>query len=72
VGAGSHPDREPGATSFEGRALRRVLEEIDDIAEATLGSITLATMQRLVEEQRRERPEEPREGVARAAGQRRR
>jgi len=72
VGAGDHAEREPGAASSEGRALGRVVEEIDDIAEATLGSITLATMQKLVEDERRERPKEPQEGVARAAGQRRR
>jgi Rrf2 family nitric oxide-sensitive transcriptional repressor len=32
----------------EGRALGRVIAEIDDIARATLGSITLATMRKLV------------------------
>ncbi|HEY6003680.1 MAG TPA: Rrf2 family transcriptional regulator [Anaeromyxobacter sp.] len=69
VGGGARADREPGAESSEGRALQRVMDEIDDIAGATLGSITLATMQKLVEEQRRERPAE---GVAHAAGQRRR
>jgi Rrf2 family protein len=69
VGAGARADREPGAESSEGRALQRVMDEIDDIAGATLGSITLATMQKLVEEQRRDRPAE---GVAHAAGQRRR
>lgn len=35
----------------EGRALRTVLSEVDDIARATLGSITLATMLKLVERQ---------------------
>jgi len=35
----------------EGRALREVLDEIDDIARATLGSITIATMRKLVERQ---------------------
>lgn len=33
----------------EGQALRQVLREVDDIARATLGSITLATMRKLVE-----------------------
>jgi Rrf2 family protein len=33
----------------EGRALREVLAEVDDIARATLGSITLATMLKLVD-----------------------
>jgi Rrf2 family protein len=41
---------EPGAASTEGRALRRVLDEIDDIARATLSSITLATMMKLMQE----------------------
>lgn len=43
---------ETGEGSVEGRALRRVLVEIDDIARATLSSITLATMLKLMEEQR--------------------
>jgi Rrf2 family transcriptional regulator, nitric oxide-sensitive transcriptional repressor len=34
------------------RALRELLGEIDDIARATLGSVTLATMLKLVERQR--------------------
>jgi Rrf2 family protein len=45
------PDDEdlgPGAATDEGRALREVLGEIDDIARATLGSITIATMLNLV------------------------
>jgi Rrf2 family protein len=33
----------------EDQALRQVLSEIDDIARATLGSITIATMHKLVE-----------------------
>jgi len=33
----------------EGMALRQVLSEIDDIARATLGSITIATMRKLVD-----------------------
>jgi Rrf2 family protein len=36
----------------EGRALAEVLGEIDDIARATLGSITIATMLNLVERRR--------------------
>ena len=46
----------PGKTTDEGRALRDVLGEIDDIARATLGSITIATMLKLVERQRSGRP----------------
>jgi Rrf2 family protein len=43
---GAHP---PAADSTaEARALSQVLAEIDDIARATLGSITLATMLKLV------------------------
>src|SRR5215470_17777926 len=38
--------------TVEERALREVLGEIDDIASATLGSITLATMLKLVERHR--------------------
>jgi Rrf2 family protein len=73
VGEGEGGEREPGARTGEGRALRRVLEEIDEIARATLGSITIATMLRLVEsEQRRAQAEPAREALAHAAGQRRR
>lgn len=39
----------------EGRALARVLAEIDDIARATFGSITIATMLKLVGERRANR-----------------
>ena len=44
-------ESENGATdsTAEGEALRRVLSEIDDIAHATLGSITIDTMRKLVE-----------------------
>ncbi len=73
VGQGEAGDRGPGARTGEGRALRRVLEEIDEIARATVGSVTIATMLRLVaEEQRRAEGQPPREPVAQAAGQRRR
>ena len=41
-----------GKDGAEERALRQVLGEIDDIAGATLGSITLATMLKLVERHR--------------------
>jgi Rrf2 family protein len=50
VGRGGRPADEPGAASEEGGALRRVLDEIDDIARATLSSITLATMLKLMRE----------------------
>ena len=45
---GSDPNGGCEATA-EGQALRQVLAEIDDISRATLGSITLATMCKLVE-----------------------
>ncbi len=54
VGPNDRGSAEPGAESPEGRALRRVLDEIDDIARATLGSITLATMLKLMAEPARE------------------
>jgi Rrf2 family protein len=41
---GSNSRHEVGDRTDEGRALRRVLGEIDDITRATLGSITIATM----------------------------
>ncbi|HXY90281.1 MAG TPA: Rrf2 family transcriptional regulator [Xanthobacteraceae bacterium] len=42
----------PGYGTNEGRALREVLGEIDGIAQATLGSITIATMLKLVDRHR--------------------
>jgi Rrf2 family protein len=43
---------DPGEVTGEGQALREVLGEIDDIARATLGSITIATMLKLVDRRR--------------------
>lgn len=40
------------STTPEDQTLREVLSEIDDIARATLGSITIATMRKLVERRR--------------------
>jgi Rrf2 family protein len=52
---GPDPDhRDTGEATPVGRALGAVLSEIDEIARATFRSITLATMQRLIERQRRE------------------
>jgi len=45
----AEPDADGADTAPEDRALRQVLNEIDDIARATLGSITIATMHKLVE-----------------------
>jgi Rrf2 family transcriptional regulator, nitric oxide-sensitive transcriptional repressor len=50
-GAGSsegHAAGVPGKATDEGRALAGILREIDEIARATLGSITIATMLKLV------------------------
>ncbi|HET6803211.1 MAG: Rrf2 family transcriptional regulator [Betaproteobacteria bacterium] len=52
--ASSAPRRERGETTPVGLALGVVQSEIDAIARATWGSITLATMLRLVERQRLE------------------
>jgi Rrf2 family protein len=41
---------EPAAAPEEGHALQRVFDEIDDIARATLRSISLATMLKLMQE----------------------
>ena len=48
VGPGPDDEAEPGGRTSEGRALRSVLTEIDDTARATLSSITIATMLKLV------------------------
>jgi Rrf2 family protein len=53
--------REPGEPTPVGKALGAVLSEIDEIAKATLSSITLTTMLRLMERQQRG----PAESVAR-------
>ena len=42
-------DAHLGEGTDEARALHRVLREIDDIARATLGSITIATLRKLLE-----------------------
>jgi DNA-binding IscR family transcriptional regulator len=46
----------PGDTTEEGRAFGQVLDEVDDIARATLGSITIATMLKLIERRRNQAP----------------
>ena len=43
----THPSA--GDSAAEGRALGEVLDEIDDIVRATLGSITIATMLKIVD-----------------------
>ena len=42
-------DADPTDATPEGQALREVISEVDDIARATLGSITIATMRKLVD-----------------------
>jgi Rrf2 family protein len=64
VGPNGRAEEEPGSGTAEGGALGRVLGEIDDIARATLSSITLATMLKLVAEADRGAP------AAAAAGER--
>jgi Rrf2 family protein len=71
VGRGGRPADEPGAASEEGGALRRVLDEIDDIARATLSSITLATMLKLMQDKSAS-DEEPTEVAALGRAQRQR
>ena len=51
-GSEDDQDKAGGATD-EGRALRHVLDEIDDISRATFGSITIATMLKLRERHRK-------------------
>lgn len=53
----SSVDRDLAAAdaTAEGRALLDVLSEIDDIASATLGSITIATMRKMVDRRGRNR-----------------
>jgi Rrf2 family protein len=51
LGAGLDDTGGPGEATAEGRALQRVLCEIDDAARATFGSITIATMLKMLERQ---------------------
>ena len=71
VGSNGRGEDEPGATTDEGRALRGVLDEIDDIARATLRLITLATMLKLMAEAAGGGPSAAREPPARPASSRR-
>jgi Rrf2 family protein len=51
---GSH--RDPGDDTAEGQALRTVMEEIDILTEATLSSITVETMLKMIRRTRQETP----------------
>lgn len=53
-------------TTPEAQTLRAVVNEIDDIARATLGSITLATMRKLVDRRSAGAGRRPTAGLARA------
>ncbi len=54
VGSRDDESGKPGETTDEGRALRHILDEINDISRATFGSITIATMLKLLERHRKE------------------
>jgi len=56
LGPGKLETDVPRETTPEAQALHQVLAEIDDIARATLGSITIATMLKLVARHRPDRP----------------
>ena len=49
IGSKNGREREAGDDTAEGQALRTVLEEIDDTAFATLSSITVSTMLKMIE-----------------------
>ena len=52
---GSEEDSgKPGEATDEERVLRHILDEIDDISRATFGSITIATMLKLLERHRKD------------------
>lgn len=61
VGAGADRAGLPPPATHDERALRRVLDEIEETARATVSSITIATMLKLVEQERRD--EEARSAV---------
>ncbi len=54
IGSHSPGGSEPGAETPTGQALEQVLGEIDEIAQATLRSISLDTLFKLIERQRGE------------------
>jgi Rrf2 family protein len=63
-------DDEPGHlgdATDEGRALRQVLDEIDEISRATFGSITIATMLKILERHHRDAPRPPAKNKDRGA-----
>ena len=62
------PDGGAADATPEGQALRQVLSEIDDIARATLGSITIATMRKLVDRHATGNGRQPKAGRQRQRG----
>jgi Rrf2 family protein len=56
LGPATPEEAGPREGSSENRALLEVLREIDDIARATLGSITIVTMHKLAERLRNRKP----------------
>jgi Rrf2 family protein len=52
IGPRTRGSQEPGTDTLHGRALGQVLDEIDDMTRATLGSITLATLLKIGEQKR--------------------
>ena len=64
----AEPNGGAGDATPEGQALRQVLSEIDDIARATLGSITIATMRKLVDRRASGNGREPKTGHQRQRG----
>ena len=68
VGPGAERGSAPAEETYDERALRRVLDEIDETARATLSSITVATMLKLVEQERRD--EEPPRSASRGTARR--
>jgi Rrf2 family nitric oxide-sensitive transcriptional repressor len=62
-------DTTAGDTTPEGQALREVLNEIDDITRATLGSITIATMRKQVDRGKVGRGERPKAARSRRKNQ---
>lgn len=51
LGASDGDSDGPGEGTIEGKVLQMVLCEIDDVARATFGSITIATMLKMLERQ---------------------
>ena len=64
----AEPDGGAGDATPEGQALRQVLSEIDDIARATLGSITIETMRKLVDRRATGNRRQPKAGHQRQRG----